>query len=239
MITRVQQGISTGYSALITWPDASPAAFDALFKTAKGKGMLVGTFYDGGSTTNQNVDVGTDFGEAAKQAVASLAKRKGQQNIGQITISDTAPAKTFTDALVAAAAKTKNVKLIASVFDGGDATKDVDLSVNMLTAHPEVNVLVSPEGAATPGMVSGVNQTNSKGKVVLVMNGTANGGSQALDAGIGYSASVSDICNAGKTMVDSLIKIKKGQTTPAFLPIPVLFVTKANYQHYVNTLGWS
>ena len=47
-----------------------------------------------------------------------------------------------------------NVKVVATAFDGGDPSKTVDVAEQLLTAHPETNILFSWEGTAVAGISS-------------------------------------------------------------------------------------
>ena len=63
-----------------------------------------------------------------------------------------------------------NVKVVATAFDGGDPSKTVDVAEQLLTAHPETNILFSWEGTAVAGISTAIKEKGKVGKVFGVVN---------------------------------------------------------------------
>lgn len=235
MISRYQQGIATDAGAIATFP-LSARQFTPLLQQAKKKGILTATLFGGGSTSAQDVEVGTDYATSASEAVDFISKYAGSQkvNVGIIVGAATPPPKTWSDAFIAAAAKTDNVKVVDTGIDNGDATKDVDLAVNMLTAHPEINMFATNEGAASAGISAAIKQKKLVGKVHFVGNGADESGIAALEDGTAASVLMQDLCGAGEHTTDALIRLKKGESVQPKIDVDIVYATKDNYKKYLS-----
>jgi ABC-type sugar transport system substrate-binding protein len=238
MLARLQQGIANQVGALATFP-VSAAQFTPVLQQAKSKGILTATLFGGGSTTVQNVEVGTNYVTAASEAADSVSKNSsGQVNVGIIVGTAVDPSKVWSDAFTAEAKKLPNVSVVTIAYDNGDPTKDVDITTNMLTAHPSINMIATNEGAASPGIDSAIKQKNDVGKVQFVGNGADAGGIAALNDGTAQSVLMQNLCAAGADVSDSLEGIHEGKPVPATVPVQIVYATKANYQGYLSKGGW-
>lgn len=235
MVSRYQQGIANGQGAIATFP-LSAQQFTPLLKQAKAKSILTATLFGGGSTNDQNVEIGTDYITAATEAVKFISENAhGKKvNVGLIVGSATPPPKVWSDAFTAAAKKTDNVTVVYTGIDNGDATKDADLAVNMLTAHPEINMFATNEGAASAGISSAIKQKNLVGKVQFVGNGADESGIAALKDGTAASVLMQDLCGAGKSTTDALIDLHDGKTVPAHIGVDIHYATKDDFQKYLD-----
>ena len=63
-----------------------------------------------------------------------------------------------------------NVKVVATAFDSGDPSKTADVAEQMLTAHPEINIVFSWEGTAVAGITTAIKEKDKVGKVFGVVN---------------------------------------------------------------------
>jgi ABC-type sugar transport system substrate-binding protein len=236
MLADMQQGIADKVGALITFPVSGPQ-FSPVLAQAKKAGILTATLYGGGSTTVQNIDAGVNYVGAATAAAQIIAARPGQQYVGIIVATPTAPSTTWSGAFTAAAAKTSNVHVVTVQYDQGNATNDVDIATNMMTAHPQINMFATNEGAATPGITSAIKSAGKFGKVTLTANNAANGGIQAVESGAAYTTMLENGCGAGYTLIEDLAGIKAGKNAPAAIGVPLKFVTKSDYAPYIKQ-GW-
>ena len=236
MMQQVQQGISNGVGAIITFPATD--GFVPLLQQARDAGILVGTLYGaGGTQSGSQANVGANFATVGEIMVKAIAARPGQQNVGLMIQGPTGPGKAFSDAFEAAAEKTQNVKVIATVDTGDDANKALDQANALLIAHPEINVIASHMGTATQGAVAAIKAKDLVGKVVMVANGAAGGGSEGLDDGTVYQLMMQDMCGAGTQIVDALVKINNGETVPAQLDVGVQMFGKDGVKDYLAK-GW-
>jgi ABC-type sugar transport system substrate-binding protein len=237
MIARIQQGIADKVGAIITFP-VSGKEFQPVLEQARKAGILVATLYGGGSTTAQNFDAGVSYAQAAAAGAAAVAARPGPQNVGIIVATPTPPSTTWSGGFETAAKKFSNVKIVTVQYDQGDATKDVDIAAQMLIDHPNINIIATNEGAATPGVTSAISAAKKVGKVFLLANNAANGGIQAVKDGTAYATMLADGCGGVKKVIDDLAAVAKGQTVPKEIDVPLKFVTKSDYEPYVKK-GWA
>jgi ABC-type sugar transport system substrate-binding protein len=237
MLARIQQGIADKVGAIITFPVSGPE-FQPVLEQARKAGILVATLYGGGSTTAQNFDAGVSYEQAAAAGAAAVAARPGKQYVGIIVATPTPPSTTWSDGFETAAKNYPNVTVVTVQYDQGNATNDVDIAAEMLIAHPNINIIATNEGAATPGVTSAIREAKKVGKVFLLANNAANGGIAAVQNGTAYATMLADGCGGVKKVIDDLEALHDGQTVPSEIDIPLKFVTKSDYEPYVQQ-GWA
>jgi len=236
MMQQVQQGIANNAGAIITFPATD--GFVPLLQQARDAGISVGTLYGaGGTASGSQVNVGANFATVGQIMVKAIAERPGPQNVGLMIQGPTGAGKAFSDAFTAEAAKTSNVKIIATVNTGDDANKSLDQANALLIAHPEINIIASHMGTATQGAAAAIKAKDLIGKVVMVANGAAGGGTEGLDDGTVYKIMMQDMCGAGTQIVDALVKIGNGQTVPEQLDVGVQMFGKDGIKDYLAK-GW-
>ena len=157
-----------------------------------------------------------------------------QVNVGIIVGSATPPPKVWSDAFIAAAKKTPNVKVVDLGIDNGDATKDADLAANMLTAHPEITMFATNEGAASAGISSAIKQKNLVGKVHFIGNGADESGVAALEDGTAASVLMQNLCAAGRSTTDALIDLHAGKKVEDTIGVDIKYATKDDYKKYLD-----
>lgn len=236
MMQQVQQGIANNYNAIITFPATD--GFAPLLQQARDAGIVVATLYGaGGTESGSDTNIGANFARVGEIMVEAIAKREGQQNVGLMIQGPTGAGKAYSEAFEAAAAKTPNVKVIAVVNTNDDASKALDQSNALLTAHPEINVIASHMGTATQGATAAIKAKGLVGKVVMVANGPAGGGREGLDDGTVYQLMMQDICNIGEQVVDAIIKVGNGEKVPAQIDVGVKMFGKDGLDEYMAK-GW-
>jgi ABC-type sugar transport system substrate-binding protein len=199
---------------------------------------MVGTLYGaGGTESGSQVNVGANFATVGQIMVQAIAKRPSEQNVGLMIQGPTGVGKAFSDAFVAEAAKTSNVKVIATVSTGDDASKALDQANALLTAHPEINVIASHMGTATQGAAAAIKAKGLVGKTVMVANGAAGGGKEGLEDGTVYELMMQNLCGAGTQIVDALVDINDGKTVADQLDVGVRMFGKDGLQTYIDQ-GW-
>jgi ABC-type sugar transport system substrate-binding protein len=170
MMQQLQQGIANAYGAVITFPATD--GFVPILQQARDAKIIVGTLYGAsGTEAVSQINVGANFAQVGQIMVEALAKRDGAQNVGLMVQGPTGAAKAFSDGFAAAAAKTSNVKIVATVNTNDDASKSLDQATALLTAHPEINVIASHMGTATQGATAAIKAKGLAGKVVMVPTG--------------------------------------------------------------------
>jgi ABC-type sugar transport system substrate-binding protein len=227
MLSRIQQGIADNVGSLVTFP-LSANQFRPVIEQARARHIYVATVEGANSPAGQNVDVGTSYQEFGQLAAATVAKKPGTQYVGFIALADAPPSSTFIHAFTAAAKKYPNIKIVTTQYDNGNVTNDVDIATNMMTAHPQLNMFVTNEGAATPGVIAAIKAQHKVGKVFLTTNSIYSGAAAGIHAGIVYSTLLQNMCQIGRAPVDALAKIAAGQHVPTVVNTGIKFATKAD-----------
>ena len=157
------------------------------------------------ATKNQNFGVATrDAGVWARQQIRAAAERPGPQHVGVIQQEHDGPATTaYASALKDEIAKYPDVTLEALEFNNGDFTKDVGIASNMLTVHPEINLLINYSGF--PGVLTAIKEKRRVGKVAAIIGSdfpkTTDG---YIDQGLIAGVRVFNVCGMGRTVVRRL-----------------------------------
>jgi ABC-type sugar transport system substrate-binding protein len=116
-----------------------------------------------GWATSAGADLGSGVGKAAAAYIQSTLG--GNANIGMIVCDSLGPVCSVRhDAITAALATVPNAKVVASQ-DAFQTDKAEPLVVNMLTAHPEINIIITNNQGGTEGATAAVKQLNLQGKV--------------------------------------------------------------------------
>ena len=225
VLDRISQAIAGDYDGLMAVP-ITPPAYDSLFDRAKKDGMYIATLNTGNATTKQDFTVGTDYPTQGAQVAANIAKRSGQQNVGIITnqaggIGDTI-INAFKEDLPA------NVAVVATAFDNADPAKTADVAAQMLTAHPEINIIFSWEGTAVAGITTAIKEKNKVGQVFGVVNDLTPQVVDGIKEGTIYGTSQQHFCEMAKQAVDKLVDVSQGKQVPAATDTGTTFVTKDN-----------
>jgi ABC-type sugar transport system substrate-binding protein len=225
VLDRISQAIAQKYGALMAVP-ITPSAYEPLFQRAKKQGMEIATLNTGTATTTQNLEVGTDYGTQGAKVAANIGKRHGQQKVGIITNA----AGGIGDVIINAFKShlPANVKVVATAFDGGDPSKTVDVAEQLLTAHPETNILFSWEGTAVAGISTAIKEKGKAGKVFGVVNDLTPQVVDGIRGGTIYGTSRQHFCDMAKKAVDMLVAVSQGKQVPATTDTGTTFVTKAN-----------
>ena len=225
VLDRISQAIAGDYDGLMAVP-ITPPAYDSLFERAKKDGMYIATLNTGDATKNQDFTVGTDYPTQGAQVAANIAKRSGQQNVGIIT---NAPGG-IGDVIINAFNKDlpANVKVVATAFDNADPAKTADVAAQMLTAHPEINIIFSWEGTAVAGITTAIKEKNKVGQVFGVVNDLTPQVVDGIKEGTIYGTSQQHFCEMAKQSVDKLVAVSKGEQVPPATDTGTTFVTKDN-----------
>jgi ABC-type sugar transport system substrate-binding protein len=225
VLDRISQAIAQNYGALIAVP-ITPSAYEPLFQRAKSQGMEIATLNTGTATKTQNLEVGTDYTTQGANVAASIGKRPGQQNVGIITNAPGGIGDVIINAFKSHLPA--NVKVVATAFDAGDPSKTVDVAEQLLTAHPETNILFSWEGTSVAGITTAIKEKGKTGQVFGVVNDLTPQVVDGLRGGTIYGTSQQHFCTMAKDAVDGLVAVSEGKQVPATTDTGTTFVTKSN-----------
>jgi ABC-type sugar transport system substrate-binding protein len=225
VLDRISQAIAQKYGALMAVP-ITPSAYEPLFQRAKSQGMEIATLNTGTATKAQNLEVGTDYGTQGAKVATEIGQRPGQQNVGIITNQ----AGGIGDVIINAFKShlPANVKVVATAFDAGDPSKTVDVAEQLLTAHPETNILFSWEGTAVAGITTAIKEKGRVGHVFGVVNDLTPQVVDGIRGGTIYGTSRQHFCDMATKAVDLLVAVSQGKQVPPTTDTGTTFVTKAN-----------
>ncbi len=228
MVNRIQQAIANKVGAILTFP-TDATEFDPLFTQAKKAGIYTGTVDSADPTTN-DINVGTSYTEYGKLAAETIAKKGGTQYVGLISASaaNNPFVIGFNDWLKAH--PSSPIKLVDSRFDNGDPTQDNGLVNAMLTAHPNLNMFLTNEGAATSPIISVLKQNGLKGKVYLTTNSVYSGSVEGMQDGYVYAFLLQNMCGIGTDSIDSIVGYANGTVKNRNVATQILFATKGTYK---------
>jgi ABC-type sugar transport system substrate-binding protein len=212
MQNMLSQAVAAKAQGIATWPGT--ATFDPLFAKARAQGAVVAALGVEG-TKNQNFEIGTSPADDWRLRVRAVAKRPGHQYLGMILQY---PTGTGAAALLAAVkdevSKHPNLTLVDIKYNHGSFTDDVAIAGAMLTAHPEINVMMNYSGF--PGMLTAIKEKHRVGKVVAFI------GSNFREAILGYidegmigGVVLSDRCLVGRLVVQKFLDLWAGKPVAA------------------------
>jgi len=116
----------------------------------------------------------------------------------------------------------------------GQNVQDVALtaSENLMTANPSMTALYATGEPALIGAVSAVTSQGRTGDIKVFGWDLTAQAIAGIDAGWVAAVVQQDPATEGKVAVESLLKLKKGETVPAIINVPVTIVTKANVDQF-------
>ena len=224
----ISQAIADHYGAIIMVP-IEPPQFTAAIKQARAHKILVATINTGNATTNQNVELGTNYSSQGATLVAKLALRSGPQNIIEVGNAPGGAQALFVNGIEAALPSYPNVHFLAQVFDNGDPNQTTDVVNTALEANPTANVVVSWEGTAVQGMVTAIDESNDLGKVVAVVNDITPESVSGMNGGEIYAIMKQNFCTMATEAVLDLVALKNGKRIPSrYVDTGITWVTKSN-----------
>lgn len=228
-IDLVSQAIATGYDAIIMQP-IDKAQFTPVMEQAKAAGILLATMNTSDTTDVQDFTVGTDYGTQGAAIAAAISEREGQQNIGIIGGAPTGTHNIFVEGVKdgIVSQELSNVSFIVEGFDEGDPSKTVDVVNQMLTAHPEINVVLSWQGVSSTGIIAAIKEKGAVGTIVGVTNDVTPETIDGIKEGVLFGTSKQNFCKMAVLAVDNLVALANGEKVDEAIDSGITFVTKDN-----------
>lgn len=175
-----------------------------------------------GWATSSGADLGRGVGRAAAEYIKT--KLGGKATIAMVVCDSLGPVCSLRhDAIKEELAAVPNAKVVA-MQDAFQTEKAQPLVVDMLTANPEVNVIITNNQGGTEGAVAAVKQVGLAGKVVVFGIDMTNVAANYLleePAILMYTVG-QDSYNVGKAAMQMLVDSWSGKTIDPFkLIVPV------------------
>lgn len=116
----------------------------------------------------------------------------------------------------------------------GQNVQDVALSAaeNLMTANPDMTTLYATGEPALIGAVSAVTSQGRTGDVKVFGWDLTAQAVKGIDEGWVAAVVQQDPAGEGKAAVEALVKLKKGETIPPIINVPVTIVTKDNVDQF-------
>src|SRR5262249_9358884 len=146
-----------------------------------------------------------------KVVAQKISERGGPQNVIIIGNQPSGVHRVFVDGFQSGLAGLGNVKLVAEGYDQGDPTQTIDVVSRLLTAPPEVNVVLSWEGNIVASISTAIKEKGLVGKVVGVVNDVTPEVVAGLKDGTLYGTSKQNFCGMARGAVESIIALSKGE----------------------------
>jgi ribose transport system substrate-binding protein len=162
--------------------------------------------------------MGSDMGGKAKLGIVG-ALNSTIQNVRQ---------KGFEGVATASPGVTK-----AGVVDGRNIQDNaLAAAENLMTANPDLSAIYATGEPALVGAVAAVESQGRQAKVKVFGWDLTAQIIKGIDAGYVIGVVQQDPAGMGAAAVDALLKIKKGESVPKTIPVPITIVTKANVDPY-------
>lgn len=176
----------------------------------EGAGKAMGEFF--------NKYVADSMGGKAKLGIVG-ALNSTIQNIRQ---------KGFEDVV-----KTNAGVVTAGVVDGRNVQDSaLTAAESLITANPDLNAIYATGEPALLGAVAAVESQGKQGQIKVFGWDLTAQAIKGIDAGYVVGVVQQDPAGMGAAAVDALVKITKGDTVPATIPVPITIVTKDNVEPY-------
>lgn len=129
--------------------------------------------------------------------------------------------------------KTNSGVTTAGVVDGRNV-QDSALSAaeSLITANPDLNAIYATGEPALLGAVAAVESQGKQDQIKVFGWDLTAQAIKGIDAGYVVGVVQQDPAGMGAAAVDALVKVAKGDTVPATIPVPITIVTKDNVEPY-------
>lgn len=174
---------------------------------------------------SDNIQGGRLVGEYVGKTILN-----GKGNVAILDLSTVSSVQDRVRGFKEALAKYPNIKIVADQdVDGAKRENAVPKATNILTAHPEINVIFGINDPVALGAVSALKQVNNSTISVVGFDAVPEaqsyiraGGSLKADA-IQYPHVI------GAGTIDVIVKSLNGEPVPALIPIPSGLVTASSF----------
>ena len=129
--------------------------------------------------------------------------------------------------------KTNQGVTTAGVVDGRNV-QDSALAAaeSLITANPDLNAIYATGEPALLGAVAAVESQGKQAQIKVFGWDLTAQAIKGIDAGYVVGVVQQDPAGMGAAAVDALVKVTKGETVPAKIPVPITIVTKDNVEPY-------
>jgi ribose transport system substrate-binding protein len=239
-LQQCRDAITKGYDALLIFP-VSNAGIVPCVKDAADNGVKVGSLDTplGPDYTSTKIQVPgvtamviEPITEDAKTAVDMAAKACGDTDPCNIVIAVGDPASSFSaekmKAEKALIEQNPKMKLLGTPTAGyADPAKGFAAGRDILTAYPDVDVIIGDTDATVRGIERAVKEDGKIGQVQLIGDGGSQYAADAIADGRWYGSVLYMPRTTARVAADYLIKAARGEDVPPVTTVAELSPTKA------------
>jgi len=202
-----------------------------LLQKAKDANIPVVGFDSGVDSDIPVTTAATDNIAAAGEAAKKMAELIGDTGEVAIVAHDQTSrtgidrVKGFTDEITA---NHPNITIVDTQYGGGDQLKSTDLTKAIIQAHPNLKGVFGANEGSAIGVLNGVKEAGSEGKVTVIGYDSGKQQMDAIRAGTEAGAITQDPIGIGYKCVESALKAIKGETLPKTIDPGFHYYDKTN-----------
>jgi ribose transport system substrate-binding protein len=177
-----------------------------------------------------NAKAGADFGDFVGKYISE--KLGGKAKIGIIGALNSFIQNQRKDNFVEAVKKTAGVS-IGNTVDGQNVQeRALAASENLVTSSPDINVIYATGEPALIGAIAALESQGATKRIKLFGWDLSKQAVKAMEDGFLIGVVQQNPYQEGMEAIDALVKLSQGQELPAFINVPVEFVTTENLEKY-------
>jgi ribose transport system substrate-binding protein len=177
-----------------------------------------------------NAKAGADFGDFVGKYISD--KLGGKAKIGIIGALNSFIQNQRKDNFVEAVKKTPGVT-IGNTVDGQNVQeRALAASENLVTSSPDINVIYATGEPALIGAIAALESQGATKRIKLFGWDLSKQAVKAMDDGFLIGVVQQNPYQEGVEAIDALVKLSQGKELPAFINVPVEFVTTENLEKY-------
>jgi ribose transport system substrate-binding protein len=228
-INQISQAIASGTDGLLVFPTVDQT-FAPVMHQARAKGIYVVALNTGNPADGQQTEVGSDNAQVGALMADSLGRKNPAAVVGFLSLSADQPshAQVIAGFKKEAAARFPKMTFPVSDYDNGDATQDVDIFNNMITAHPDLTAIFPIEGAAIASAITAVKEAGKTSTIDVVGLDLTDQTRAAIEDGTLYGVIDQGWCAMGTQAVVAMKQLSEGKSVPPFIPSGSTFIDKSN-----------
>ena len=202
-----------------------------LLQKAKDANIPVVGFDSGVDSDIPVTTAATDNIAAAGEAAKKMAELIGDTGEVAIVAHDQTSrtgidrVKGFTDEITA---NHPNITIVDTQYGGGDQLKSTDLTKAIIQAHPNLKGVFGANEGSAIGVLNGVKESGSEGKVTVIGYDSGKQQMDAIRAGTEAGAITQDPIGIGYKCVESALKAINGETLPKTIDTGFHYYDKTN-----------
>jgi ribose transport system substrate-binding protein len=202
-----------------------------LLERAKSENIPIIGFDSGVDSDIPATTAATDNIAAAGEAAKKMAELIGDAGEVAVVAHDQTSrtgidrVKGFTDEITA---NHPNITIVDTQYGGGDQLKSTDLTKAIIQAHPNLKGVFGANEGSAIGVLNGVKESGSEGKVTVIGYDSGKQQMDAIRAGTEAGAITQDPIGIGYKCVESALKAIKGETLPKTIDTGYHYYDKTN-----------